>query len=321
MLVALVLAVLVVTGCSRPLIPLKGSSGDLGKDEVKTKLETFINENLMQPGMKAEVKNVVSENGLYKATVSVGEGQEIDSYITKDGKIFFPDAINVEEIEKKVQEMKAQQQNADATADVQKEIPKTDKPTVDLYVMSFCPFGNKAEDTLKSVYDLLKNKVNFNFHYIVTIDGDNVTSLHGEKEVAQNEREACVLKNYGKDKWFSFVSYVNSNCGSDGACWEAGAKSVGVDSIKISACVGSQGVALMKENGKASVAAGANGSPTMIVNGVTSKVVYQYGNSETYKQEICGAFKKAPAECSKTLSTATTTAQGGSCATGNTAGN
>ncbi len=311
-LVVLSLAVLVITGCSRPLIPIKGSSSQMSPEQIKTSIETFINENLMQAGMKAEIKNVALENGLYKMTVSLGAGQqEIESYATKDGKIFFPESINIEEIKKKIQDMKDQQQAAAQKANM--EVPKNDKPTVDLYVMAFCPFGNKAEDTMKSVYDLLKNKVNFNFHYIVNSNGDAIQSLHGEKEVAQNEREACVLKNYGKDKWFGFVSYVNTNCGSDGSCWEAGAKNLGLKATSISACVASQGVALMKENEKVSNAAGASGSPTLIINGATSNVVYKYGNSEEYKKVICDAFNKAPAECAKVLSSATTTTQGGSC--------
>jgi glutaredoxin len=221
--------------------------------------------------------------------------------------------MNVEEIQKKVQEMKDQQKIAAEKASA--EIPKNDKPTVDLYVMSFCPFGNKAEDTLISVYTLLKNKVNFNFYYIVNTDGDTVQSLHGEKEVVQNEREACVLKNYGKDKWFSFVSYVNTNCGSDGACWETAAKNSGLSSASISTCVASQGVSLMKENEKASMSANANGSPAMFINGVSTDIVYKYGDSEGYKQKICGAFNKAPTECAKVLTsqTSATATQGGSC--------
>ncbi|MFA5125421.1 MAG: hypothetical protein WC462_00270 [archaeon] len=189
---------------------------------------------------------------------------------------------------------------------------KSDKPVVDLYVMSFCPYGNQAEDTMKPVYALLKDKAQFNVHYIVSVDGNNVQSLHGAPEVAQNEREACVLKNYDLNNWFEFAAYVNTNCGSDGSCWETGAKALGIDTEKISACVASEGVALMKATGEASDAAGASGSPTLIINGVKSSAVYQYGNSEAYKQAICTSFNNAPSECSTTLS-GSTASTGGSC--------
>ncbi len=272
------------------------------KDEAKAKIEALIKDG----GGAATVKEVTEDGDLYKITVNAN-GQDQPVYVTKDGTKFIQQAISFNEIAKQQEEAKKQQEDASKPA------PKSDKPAVDLFVMSFCPYGNKAEDTLKSVYVLLKDKVNFNFHYIVTVEGDKISSLHGQKEVDQDEREACVLKNYGKGRWLDFVSYVNANCGSDGKCWEAGAKSMAVDTAKISACVSSEGLALMKADAEISSAAGASGSPTMAVNGQTTQAVYQYGNSEAYKKAICDAFNTAPAECSKTLSSETSTAPGGSC--------
>jgi hypothetical protein len=43
---------------------------------------------------------------------------------------------------------------------------KTDKPELKFFVMSFCPYGNQMEDTLRPVFDLLKNKVAITPHYI-----------------------------------------------------------------------------------------------------------------------------------------------------------
>lgn len=267
---------------------------NISADEAKEKVKTLIGEN--SPGVT--VKGVAEESGLYKITIGIDKQPDQYAYITKDGTKFIENAISFADIEKKQAEQKKAQEEAN------RPIEKSDKPAVDLYVMSFCPYGNKSEDTLKSVYDLLKNKATFNFHYIVSSNGDEIQSLHGSKEVIQNEREVCVLKDYGKDKWFAFVAYVNKNCGADGACWEAGARSLAINTAKVNDCVKNEGLALMKENEKASDEANASGSPTMKINGVSSKAVYQYGNSEAYKQAICDAFKTAPAECSKKLSTA-----------------
>lgn len=278
----------------------------LTEEEAKNKAADFINNNLMQPGASAEIKSVSKEGDLYKIIVGV-QNQEITTYMSNDGSKFFPTSMDMNK------DLKKDQAKAVASAPA-KEIPKSDKPTVDLYVMSFCPFGNKAEDTLKPAYDLLKDKVDFNFRYIVTVNGDSVQSLHGEKEVAENEREACVMKNYGQDKWMEFVAYVNKNCGSDGACWEDAAKNSALDADKISSCVSEEGLALMQADEKVSKDAGASGSPTMLINGTKTDVAYQYGNSEAYKNAICGAFNSAPSECSQKLSAETTTAAGGSCA-------
>lgn len=284
----------------------KKAGKDIGQEEAKKVVAQLVNDAFLQGQGKADIKGISEEYGMYKVDFNVGK-QSVSAYLTKDGTKFFPQAMDVDKLKKDIASSQTQDQQAD------KEIPKKDTPQVDLYVMSFCPYGNKAEDTLKPVYNLLKDKVTFNFHYIVSTNGNTVQSLHGEKEVSENEREACVLKQYGKGKWMDFVTYVNDNCGSDGSCWEAGAKSLGIDTTKISSCVTSEGFNLMKAEEKASSDAGASGSPTLLINGVTTKSVYQYGNSEAYKQAICGSFNTAPAECSKTLSSETSTTQGGSC--------
>jgi len=322
MVVAIVAGVAVLSGCN--LKDALNKKPNISQDEAKTKVQDFIKNNLVAPGTEVNIKEITKENGLYKIIVVIkmqgqDKEQEINSYLTMDGTKFFPDAIDIEEMTKKIEDSKNKGNDSASSQPEQKEVPKADKPIVDLYVMSFCPYGNKAEDTMKSVYELLKNKVTFNFHYIVSVNGDTVQSLHGEKEVTQNEREACVLKNYGKDKWMSFVTNVNTNCGSDGSCWEKAASDNGISTDKISSCVESEGLTLMKAEADASNKAGAQGSPTLIINGVSSQAAYQYGNSEAYKKAICDSFNTAPSECSKTLSTssASGSAQGGSCAPSN----
>lgn len=44
---------------------------------------------------------------------------------------------------------------------------KSDKPEIKFFVMSFCPYGNQAEDGIEPVYQLLKNKVTFSPRYII----------------------------------------------------------------------------------------------------------------------------------------------------------
>lgn len=280
-------------------------------NDARGKIEALIKDS----GGNATVKEVTEDGDLYKVVISFNGKDQPPVYVTKDGKKFIQQAVDFSDIEKQQAEQKKKQEEAN------RPVEKRDIPEVSLYVMSFCPFGNKAEDTLKPVYELLRDKANFNFHYIVNVDENNtVQSLHGPKEVAENEREACVLKNYGKDKWMNFVAYVNSNCGSDGACWEAGAKNLGISTANISSCVQTEGVALMKTEQQVSDAANASGSPTLTVNGLTRQVVYQYGNSEAYKNEICQSFTNVPAECSKTLSAGADGGAGANAANGGSCG-
>lgn len=45
-------------------------------------------------------------------------------------------------------------------------VNKTDKPVLDFYVMSFCPFGNQIETSLRPVFDLFGDKVEIKPRYI-----------------------------------------------------------------------------------------------------------------------------------------------------------
>ncbi len=62
----------------------------LSSQEAGQKALNYINENLLQKGVTASLADVVQENGLYKFRLKVGE-QEFVSYITKNGKILFPE--------------------------------------------------------------------------------------------------------------------------------------------------------------------------------------------------------------------------------------
>lgn len=83
------------------LIPLvlAGCSGGISNDAAKEKVENFINDTLMAGApIQATVTSVTKENGLFKIVVDAG-GQTVDSYLTSDGSLFFPQAMNIAEIE------------------------------------------------------------------------------------------------------------------------------------------------------------------------------------------------------------------------------
>lgn len=288
----------------------RGSCGKaIPMEAAAEKAMAFINENLLGPGMAALLKEASDEGEIYKIRLEIKEGEnvlgEFDSYISKDGEFMFPEGYNLDATTEPTT------QNGDDTST---EIPKSDKPDVNLFVMSFCPYGNQAEDTMLPVYDLLKDKVNWNIHYIVSVNNDAVTSLHGQPEVDQNEREACVLQESGTDKWWQFATYVNNNCGSNGSCWQEAARNAGLDVAAIDNCVSSKGLSLMAGEAAATSEAGVSGSPTLIINGVETNSVYQYGNSQAYLAAICSGFNSAPQECSQQLATeGNTSSGGGSC--------
>lgn len=67
------------------------------QEEATTLTMDFINNTMMQGQAIASFSKITEEYGLYKIEIIV-EGQPFSSYLTKDGKFFFPEALNVEEI-------------------------------------------------------------------------------------------------------------------------------------------------------------------------------------------------------------------------------
>ena len=75
----------------------------VSSQEAGEKAINFINQNILQGKAVASLLGIVEENGLYKMKFSI-QGQEIESYLTRDGKILFPEAVKLTEAVKPVAE-------------------------------------------------------------------------------------------------------------------------------------------------------------------------------------------------------------------------
>ncbi len=72
----------------------KCSAGELSADEASSKAVNFINQNMLQ-GRQEVVLNNVKDNGqFYEINIEIGS-QKYISYVTKDGRLFFPSAIDL----------------------------------------------------------------------------------------------------------------------------------------------------------------------------------------------------------------------------------
>ncbi len=273
----------------------------LTKEEVGRKVIDYINNNLVRPGTSASLIRVKEERGFYKIITSY-QGQEIPVYATKDGTYLFLQAFDMTKKIERPEEQEAQQFDA----------PDREKPNVKFFVMSFCPFGNQAEKGLEPVYRLLKDKVEWEPHYVIYSnyggypshcldEEEKYCSMHGIQELHQDIRELCVWKYYDHDTWWDFVMKVNEKCNSRNAdtCWEPIAREVGIDVEKIKNCQKDEAVSLLENEVKLNQQYGVRGSPTVFIN----DMVYRGARTpEAYKQAICSGFITQPEECSQTLS-------------------
>jgi len=295
-------------------------SGTISADMAAEKVLTFIRENMVSSGTEVSVKEIVEEGGLYKMGIKVSYGnqtQNVETYITKDGKIFFPQAINIDEFEEAA---KAAEQEEKQTSTF--DAPDAEKSNVKFFVMSFCPYGNQAESGLEPVFRLLGDKVDWEPHYVIysnygsgypnyCLDEENkYCSMHGIQELNQDVRELCAWKYESPDMWWSFVSQVNKNCSSQNVdtCWEPIAEELGMDVNKIKTCQKDEAEELLQKEVEIGEEFEVRGSPSVFINDKS----YSGGRDpESYKNAICSGFITPPEECKQTLSATGSTTSGG----------
>jgi hypothetical protein len=122
-------------------------------NEIGKKVIDFINNNLVQPGTSASLVSV-KDRGSYFEILTSYQGRQIPVYASKDGKILFLQAIDMSQIQQ------TQRQTQTTTQQQTQEIPKKDRPTAELYIFSYCPFGASTLDSFAIVGKLLSNKAN-----------------------------------------------------------------------------------------------------------------------------------------------------------------
>ncbi|MEA1936730.1 MAG: hypothetical protein U9N04_01290 [Patescibacteria group bacterium] len=279
----------------------------LSSETSKGKLETFINENLMPEGSSVTIKEFVADENyedLYRMLVDVGNGQEpITSYLTKDGKKFFPQVIDIKEMEDKKRE-------AEEAANAEKEkaaaeMEKNDKPVVEIYVMSHCPYGTQIEKGILPVLETLGDKIDFELKFCTY-------AMHGEKELREQMRHYCIQKEEPA-KLESFLNCFLEADESDKCVTE-----VGINSSKLASCVAAtdKEYKVMESfnnkdtwlNGRFPIfdvykkdneKYGITGSPGLVINGKKSPAGR---DSKSLLEAICSGFNEQPEECNAELS-------------------
>ena len=208
---------------------------------------------------------------------------------------------------------------AAATPSVQAPAPvvKSAKPKVDVFVMSYCPYGTQIEKGILPVAQLLKDKIDFSIKFVYY-------SMHGQKEIDENTRQYCIEKEQS-DKFISYLTCFLQAGDSPGCL-----KSSSIDTAKLDACVkvadtqfsisknfADNSTYLSGRYPKYDVYAaenkqyGVQGSPTLVINGAQ---VSSARDSASLLKTICSAFTTAPSECSQTLSSSSPSAGFGTAA-------
>lgn len=272
----------------------------LSPEQARIQTENYINENLMPSGSKVKIDSVQEYKGdLYQMKIDLGNGQKIDSYVSRDGKKFFPQSMDM----KAVSDENASTENTDqGSAPVSEVTKKNSKPVVELFIMTYCPYGTQMQKGILPAVEALGNKIDFRLKFVNY-------AMHGEKELQENLVQYCIQKQEPK----KLNAYLN--------CFLKEGKSADClteNKINVSSClaksdkefkvtenftnkVGWQGSfppfdVDKNDNEKY----GVQGSPTLIING---EEISTSRDSQSLLSTICSAFENAPDACQKKLST------------------
>lgn len=221
-----------------------------------------------------EILNVEKESGLYNIFYSSSQGNG-SVYMTLDGK----NLANLMPIE---------MQDSSSNDQKKQDIPKSDKPSVELFVMTHCPYGTQAEKgiipTIKTLDENADIKIRF-VHYF----------MH-EPEKTETPRQVCIREEQS-DKYLDYLECFLEDGDSDRCLTKAG-----IDKTKMNECISSgKSDEYYKKDSELSEGYGVSGSPTLVING---QITSSGRDSASYLNAICQAFNNSPEKCDSKLSSA-----------------
>lgn len=265
-----------------PTGQLAGTGDIISADDAGAKLVDFlqIRLSLSYPGIEIELAGVGDYDnvpGTYEVNLKItfqGQAQEVSYYVTKDGNYMFS---GVADLNEELPESQPQQQPAD--------VPKSDKPKVELFVMTHCPYGTQAEKAMipaiKTLGDKIDAKIRF-VHYFMHAPEEDETPI-----------QVCIREEQ-PDKFLDYLECFLED-GDSGRCLSE--KGLNVDS-----CVENNADGYYEEDSALSQGYGVGGSPTLVINGAVISFTRSPAGALSI---ICSAFNTPPEECSQTLSTQT----------------
>jgi len=250
-----------------------------------------------------QVIETVIEDGLYKTTISI-EGQEMPIYTTASGSSIVIPGLGL------LNKADYLKQKEEASKPV--EVKKSDKPKVEVFVMSHCPYGTQMEKGLIPVIEALKGKADIDIKFVDY-------AMHGKTELDEELNQYCI----NKEEPEKYVPYLKCflEDGNSSRCLTK----AGIDLTKLTTCVSATDsqykvTELYNDqstwnNGaypqfnvfkEANELYGVQGSPTTVINGAV--VGNMPRDSAGILNQICLAFNIQPSECNTQLSNTTPSA-------------
>ena len=180
------------------------------------------------------------------------------------------------------------------------------KKSLDLFVMSHCPYGTKAMLAVKEFADTFGKDATVSVHYIGDSAKGQLQSMHGPDEVTDDLREVCAIQHYSQsEKFLDFLACRSKDLKAD---WKDCTGKTGIDADVIQKCVDSEAPTLLASSFEVASKLAIQASPTFLLN---NRETFNAQDAADIAAHYCKANPGLPA-CSKQLSgTAPAQAPGG----------
>ncbi len=261
----------------------------LSLQDAEEKALTYVNTQLLQPPFQASVQSTEELDTLYKVTLSVA-GQTVDSYVTKDGKLFFPQGFDMgvgastapENGEEDTELSEPSAPALEVSADDDPVLGDADAPVTIVEFSDFqCPFCKKANDeALKEVKEkyVQTGKVKLVYR-------DFPLEFHPEAEPAALAAECA--DEQGKFWEYHDLLFANQASLSD-ANYKKWAQELGLDTEQFNGCYkGLKYLDEMRADMSDGQKYGVSGTPAFFVNGKLLTGAQPYA---AFEQEIEAAL-------------------------------
>ena len=279
------------------LISGQASGPTISAQEAGQKLLSFANAQGADAGLVSS-----DDNGQFYEIVLSIQGQEVPLYVTKDGKSFTQQLVPLDAAT-------APSTPSTPSTPTPTSVPKSDKPIVEAFVMSHCPYGTQIEKGILPVAELLGDKIDFQIKFVYY-------AMHPSSGEVEEQLDQYCIQEEQNDKYLDYLTCWLGKTGTradNAACIDE----TGIDKTKLSACTTKTDAefnVLANLNNQASWMSGrfpkfdihkadnekygVGGSPTLIINGAEAQAGR---DSVSLLNAICGAFNTAPEECSTQL--------------------
>ncbi len=234
-------------------------------------------------------RNTDSEGDVYSFNFQSSEGLPITLEVTKDMKFLkLPSGywVKVSDLRAMAEQKKEQNKQKE---EEKKKIPKKEKPIVELFVMTYCPYGLQAEKGMIPVIKLLDGLADIKIRFVHYF-------MHGQKEEDETYRQVCIREEQ-PNKFISYLEcFVNSSDSS--SCLEK----AGIDENKLDDCIENRAKDYYANDKKLSQQYNVPGSPTLVINGQQLRFSWQPRSPAKALELVCLGFTTPPEECSTEIS-------------------